>query len=256
VVVHRSPGVCTQVAPPVAASRRTDLEAELQRTARVAAFLAQDAVALSEELKGLQATLGLGRDRFHAHGAALLVPQGKQLVSARPSAFVPRGGRFSPLRASLLSSRAYGGLRDEPAALAAEMGTMAADVPTEAAPASPDSAALGAEPPPPPASEGGGDAAAQTAAAEPATSEASTTTVATATSLPSNTTLGGSTEKRSDGPKCGGSEQPECSTFMRVLTMDYHFTVFWSCVHWSVIFFVLFVICWCCSCCGGSRSRY
>mmetsp|Transcript_84032 Transcript_84032/g.175770 ORF Transcript_84032/g.175770 Transcript_84032/m.175770 type:complete len:109 (-) Transcript_84032:98-424(-) len=57
------------------------------------------------------------------------------------------------------------------------------------------------------------------------------------------------------GPRCGRESQPACSTFNRIFTMDYHFTMFWSFVHWSALLSITFLCLWCCNCCGYSGSN-
>lgn len=94
-----SPSSLTAYSAPVASGAEaplTDLESEVGRTAKVAAFLAQDAAVLSQELRGLQNALH-GQDDPSARLASEQVPLGPALLQRQ----APVLGGFAELSRSL-----------------------------------------------------------------------------------------------------------------------------------------------------------
>jgi len=280
-----------EAAPALVEEPRTQLELQLQRTAHVADYLARDAQLLGEELHSLEASLHGGGRRIAAGGGAVapavalgqlqgVLSSGQRLAAAagRASQAAAPAGSWSQLderwlaeqerfaaelrEPSGLGAGAVRPLLPETTALlsldqaeshlqrqpAAEAGDGAAPAAAEGgAAADGDAGADGAQPPADDGAAGGEQPAAEEATADSGAEEAATPELTA-----SNSTEG--TLNLAKGNASATDLDVEHNAFMNVFTWGYRFDTTWSIVHWSVIFFVLLLSCYCCCHCM-SRSR-
>lgn len=246
---------------------RTVLETELQRTGHAASLLAEDAAVLAEEIRSLETLLhsGLGRVGYRRAPSSKssvsrggLLSRSSSLLSLPPLLQGGGGAHLPGLQDRLEWEEAdekQSGKREREelilnrraGLIAQERGSLseAALLSVSAAPSSASVALT----PAPSASPIPADVSSEDMPLEEAEDEESQAVPVRLGSVP--------TLAPTSAPAlhCGGSRQPECSSLMRVLTMDYRFTVFWSCIHWSVILLMALVVCWCCHMCSGHRDH-
>lgn len=226
----------------------TDLETRVSRTAKVAAYLAEDAVVLSRELQGLQEALQ-GQTP-----SALALVQSHQVDEKLRTLGMQIPATFQQLLPSELyhAASTLGG-PNQPALLAEaateKLTGAAASLSLAGQPAGPPAGQPAGQPAgaAPPAAAGSG----APAAGPPPPAGPPTTTPAPAT----GTAAPAATAQADQGTKCGGPGQFACSPLMSLISFNYKFGITVSVVLWVLIFVAVMLLLGGCIGCALRRPR-
>lgn len=273
----------------VASGLNNGFEVQLERTARVADFLARDADMLGHELHSLQASLHGAR---HHESGYQLMDQGMASPSmAAQASLADKPVAFSQLDQSWLAEQekfaaelkevetvgAPRTLLPETTALlalgqspappktAAAIAAPVAPAPAEVAAEEPASGTVDTAPAAPPAEPADPTEPAEQPTADQAPEQQDTAEEMVASSVEGDESALKSKAKDAKAAVMDGLDDfadswgkqdvnVTHSPIMAVYTWGYRFTPFWSAIHWTVILVLLLCFCWCCYLCG-SRSR-
>lgn len=253
-----------------AGTPRTAIELQLQRTARVADYLARDAEMLGQELHSLETSLhGAPRHR-HGHRSSAGVREAARTRQVAPAPLAAKAAGLTQLDERWLA---------EQAKFAAELRD--SDPTGASRTLLPETTALlsleksHAAPSPEPATEvTAGEEAAEEGAGPSELREVAHKSITKAAPLePDEVTPEPAPAPESPAPESMEEDAPlventksssdgdelvdvEHNPFMAVFTWGYHFSIFWSVIHWSVLIFLSLLFCWCCHLCGRSRDSH
>lgn len=239
----------------------TDLEARVSRTARVAAYLAEDAAVLSQELRGLQDALRSGGVSSETHLQSEVADQLRELGVQAPATFhyqgvqsIQTGLEPSALLAEAASQKLTGVgelqsfVWDTPPPGLSMPGLVPASIAQSInnGPAPAGASPAGAAP-------AGAAAAGAVPAGSPAPTAAPAGSPAVASAGAGSAAAAPAGAQPASGEKCGGDGQVACTKLMRIISFDYKFNLTVSIVLWVLIFVAILLMFGGCIFCLVSR---